>query len=397
MTRSLTSASNIARRKECPGSAAAEAEFPEQEDSDESKEGTMLHLIDAQPEKANEFNLKGEQKDVLEAAKRADDDIFRSVHACLKLPADEPYEEVREEEMWVYRGLKKVFPGHCDRLRFYPSVGVLVIIDKKFGRNEVTPAEANMQLRSYGVMGARRFKPKHVMVAINQPRLKYDDRVTIAEYRDDQLPGALADVLAVWDGSHNADGSPRTDVPRIAGQEQCRYCRARLHCDAYRAKFEFLAKPSSEEGKDAFIERLTALSDSELDRVQVAIQFASVIKDDVKAEIIRRMEAGRMGNYEMKPTGNTSSISDVRKAFELLEGIGFSQEEIIRRSKLSLDSLAEDLHAKDGGTQIAAKRKIRDTLGPVLDVTPKSPSLKRLRAPEDFEVLPPAPKQEALL
>jgi hypothetical protein len=396
MIRALTSASNIARRDKCKGSAAAEAAFPQTDENEYSEEGTLLHAIDADPAAGAGVKLTGEQKDVLEAAKRSDEDIFKAVRTSLKISDDEPFEEGREEELWVYRGLKKVFPGHCDRWRLYPNLSVLVIIDKKFGRNEVTEAEANLQLRSYAVMGARKWKAKHVLVAINQPRLKYEDRLTIAEYSQDNIQPAQDHVLAIWDGSHNPDGSPKQDVPRVAGEEQCRYCSARLNCDAYRAKFEFLAKPSAD-GKESFIARLESLTDEELDEVYVACTFAGLIKDDAKKEIIHRMGGEKMRNYEIKPTGNTSTISDTARAVELLEGIGFTKAEIIKRAKFSLDALSEDLRAKDGGTQIAAKRKIRDTLESVLEVTPKAPSLKRLHAPEEFEVLPPEPKQEALL
>ena len=396
MIRALTSASNISRRELCPGSAAAEQDFPQGDDSEYSEEGTLLHAIDSDASAGVGVKLTGEQKDVLEAAKRADDEIYNSVRASLKITPEEPFEEGREEELWFYRGLKKVFPGHCDRWRWYPNMSVLIIIDKKFGRLEVTPAESNMQLRAYAVMGARRWKAEHTLVAINQPRLRYDDRVTLAEYNKDSIQAAGEHVLRIWDGAHNPDGSPRTDVPRVAGQAQCRYCSARLHCDAYREKYEFLAKPS-EDGKDRFVATLGAATDAELDRIHVAATFAALVKDDIKKEIVRRMEDGGMRNYEMKPTGNTSTISDVEKAVGMLEGIGLTQSQIIKRARLSLDALAEDLHAKEGGTQIAAKRKIRDTLASVLDVTPKAPSLKRLRAPDEFEVLPPETKQESLL
>ena len=394
MIRSLTSASNIDRREACPGSAAAEAEFPEREDSEYSEEGTLLHAIDADATAGAGVKLTGEQKDVLLSSARADEEILRAVRTNMKLTDDEPFEEGREEEMYLYRGLRKLFPGHCDRWIFFPRISLLIIIDKKFGRNEVTPAETNLQLRSYAAMGARKRKAKHVVVAINQPRLKWEDRLTIAEYTEENIPAAQEHLFAVWDGAHNSDGSPRTDVARIAGENQCRYCRARIHCPEYRAKFEFLAKETE---KDAFIERIHAATDFELDRVFVAIRFAESIKDQVKAEIIRRMDEGKMRNFEMKPSGSTSSISDNAEAMRLLAGIGFTKDEAIHRSKLKLTELAEDLQEKDGSTLIAAKRKLKDALLPVLEVSDKSPSLKRKHDMEEFEVIPPETAQASLL
>ncbi len=78
MSRSLTSASNIARRELCPGSAYAESQFPDQEDSEDSAEGTLLHDLDANMDK-DRSGLKGEQIDVLRFAAETDAAIFRAL------------------------------------------------------------------------------------------------------------------------------------------------------------------------------------------------------------------------------------------------------------------------------------------------------------------------------
>jgi len=384
----------MARRELCPGSAAAEAAFPEKEEESEySKEGTLLHAIDAEPELANQHKLTAEQLDVLKVAQRVDEQIFAAVAQNLRLAPNEPFEEGRETELWLYRGLKQLIPGHCDRWRFYPRPSVLVVIDKKFGRNVVTPADANIQLRNYAVMGYKKKKAKHVLVAINQPRLPMEERLSIAEYTEEQIPAAQKHLLAIWDGAHNPDGTPRTDVPRIAGEEQCRYCSARLVCDARRAKFDWLSIAAEAE-KEQFTGALSNLTNTQLDKVHQAVAFAGLIKDDVKAEIARRVEAGSMTNYEMKRTGNTSKITDTAKAIALLEGIGCKREDLIAMASLPLGKIAEDIYFREGITQIAAKKKVAEALNPVLEVTPKEPSLKRIGNPID--ALPAAPAPEAL-
>ena len=82
---------------------------------------------------------------------------------------------------------------------------------------------------------------------------------------------------------------------------------------------------------------------------------------------------------ELQRTGSMSHITDTVRAAALLRGIGFSDSDIIARSKISLDKLSEDIRERDGLTQKAAKLKIRDTLMPVLDIIPKSPSLQRIK------------------
>jgi len=390
MIRALTSASNIDRRQKCPGSAFAESLFSEPEDSADSKEGTLLHGHSADSDK-DRADLTSEQREILEKAARTDKQIFSALHTSCNMPEDEPFDEGNEREMWFFRGLKKLFPGHCDYWRFYPRTKILVIIDRKFGRKEVTPAEANMQLRCYAVMGAKLWNPEKVLVAINQPRLGFEACVTLAEYTSEQIPAARDHILRVWDGSHNADASPRAEAVRESeAQEQCRYCRARLHCDAYRAKYEWLAGPS-QTGKDAFVAKLSTLTDDGLDAVWRAVVFAKLIEKEAKAEIIARQPAGGMPMYELSDTGNTSTINDTPRAMRLLQNAGLSEGEIMDCAKLTKEKLAEKIQVRESLTMVAAKKRLNAILEPVLTITAKSPSLKRI--PTSARVpLPPAEK-----
>lgn len=378
--RSLTSASNIPRRAACPGSAYAESLCEQEKDSDDSKEGTLLHDLDANPDK-DRGSLTSEQAEVLAKAASADEEIFKAIHRAMKLDDAEPYEEGHEEELWFFRSIKKLFPGHCDRWRWWPRVKVLAIIDKKFGRKEVTSAESNLQLRCYATMAEKIWKPDMSVVAINQPRLPFEDRLTMGEYTPEQITASRDQINAIWDASHNADGSPREDAPRFAdAQEQCRYCRAKLKCDAYTSKYGWLTNPAAD-GKEAFVGKLAEISDEKLSQVWEAIAFAKVVESSAKAEIIKRHAAGGMRMFELQGSGNTSVINDTPKAVRLLKTYGLTEEEIMLCSKLTKGDLAEKVKAHEGCTVVASKKKLNEILSPVLTVTPKSPSLKRVNEP----------------
>lgn len=380
MVRQLTSASNLHQREACPGSAFAESGIPN-EDSPDSVEGTILHSLD-DDHALDRSHLTGEQADVLKASAEGDERIFSAVRASLSITENSPFVEGGGEELWFRRGIKRLFPGHTDKFRFYPDKRVLVIIDKKFGRREVAPAEANRQLMAYAVMGAEQFNPEHVLVALNQPRLAYDRRLTIGEYNRDGIRSAKEHLLRIWDGAHNADGSPREDAIRIAGESQCRYCRAKLSCPTYREKYEFLAKNASG-GKAAFVSRIADISDGELDKVYIACRFASLISDAAKSEILARQESGRMLNYESQETGSIRTVTDVKSAADLLQlSLGLSLAEVMRHCKLSLEGVADELRVKDGISQKEAKDKVRDTLENLIELKPKAPSLKRTGEPQ---------------
>ena len=371
-TRALTSASNLHQRELCPGSAFAEQGRPNT-DNDDSKEGAMLHALDADP-KADRSHLTGEQREVLTAAAEADEHIFAAIATRMEISQDEFFIEGREDERWMRRGFKSLFPGHPDRWRYYTDRKVLVVIDKKFGRNEVTPAEVNRQLLAYALMTSEDYEADHIFVAINQPRLPAMKRITIGEYSRETLEASKAIVYSIWGGSHNPDGSAREDAPRIAGESQCRYCKAKLDCDAYAAKFTFLEAPSHD-GKDVFVGKLLSLTDDQLDRIYLACNFAGKIKDDVKDEILRRMESGGMTNFSAKPSGMNTNITDSIAARRILTGAGLPDAQITRLETMTtITKVAAEVM---GLSEAKAKKEVEGLLASVSEKEPKAPTLKR--------------------
>lgn len=370
MTRSTTSASNIFRRELCPGSHAAEEAFPEESDSEYSIEGTSLHDLAANPDK-DRSDLTGDQRDILTRAEKGVGAILQSVIASLHLPDGEPFEEGHEKEMWLRKGIKNLFPGHCDRWRYYPRLKALIIIDHKFGYIPVESAEANLQLRAYAVMGAAKWDCDTVLVAINQPRLAFDARLSMAEYNRNSIQASKDHLLQIWDACH------QPDAPRVADADnQCRYCKARLHCDAYREKYEWLAQIPYDQ-TTIFTDRLKALTASEFASVFDACRFAAAVFDAVKDEGRRRVEAGELPMFQLGKEVPDARICDVPKAWELLKAAGLSDAEITACAKLSLTSIAEKFHDKLGGTIVASKTKTRDTLADVMEVKMKARTLSR--------------------
>lgn len=377
--RPLTSASNIHRRESCPGSAYAEFGLSN-EDSEAASEGTMLHAHMADP-KLDRALLAPEQLKTLAAAEEANNQIWELVAAAAVQRGamwNGEYTQGEEIELWLRRGIKPVFGGHCDLWRYYPAAKLLVILDYKFGRVPVDEAESNLQLRAYACMGADKWDCDHVLVAINQPRLPFEKRLTLAEYSREALKQAKAQLLEIYDAAHNKDGSPREDAPRHAGESQCRYCRARLDCPAYRETYAFLADEAPT-GKEAFIQnRMTRMADAELDKVYTACKFAALISDSAKDEIIRRQKHGGMPMWQISPGRKNTEIIDRPRAVRLLQGLGLPVESVLECAKISLPDLAEELRRRDGLKQKEAKEKIFQTLQPVLEIKETAPSLKRV-------------------
>ncbi len=386
--RLLTSASNLHRREACPGSAFAEAGLPE-ETSDVANEGTMLHELMADPT-ADRSHLTGEQVKTLQAAEEMNNQLWQLVGEAMARRGQESNfepDQGHEVELWLRRGIKPIMNGHCDHWRYFSTQKILVIVDYKFGRIAVDEAESNLQLRAYAVMAAEKWDCDHILVAINQPRLPYENRLTVAEYTREAIKAAKAQLLDIFDKAHNKDGSPREDAPRMAGESQCRWCRARLDCPTYRETYAFLADDAPM-GKEAFIQdRVMRMSDAELDRVYTACKFAALISDSAKEEIQRRHKLGGMPMWQSVPGRKNTEITDRPRAVRLLQGIGLPLESVLECAKISLPDLSEELRRRDGIKQKEAKEKIFQTLQPVLEIKETAPSLKRVEGGQP-ELLP---------
>lgn len=357
------------RRFLCEGSHEAEEQFPEETDSEYSEEGTLLHDLAANPDK-DRSDLNAEQKEILDRAERGADKILQSVKTSLKISDNESFEEGHEKEMWFRKGLKNLFPGHCDRWRYYPRLKVLVIIDHKFGYRKVEEAETNTQLRCYAVMGAAKWDSDNVLVAINQPRLPYDDRVSIAEYDRDTIKAAREYLLDGWEACH------KPNAPRVADAEnQCLYCKAKLHCDAYREKYAWMSSiPTDQAG--LFIEHLAELTDEQFAKVFEACSFAEKVFDKLKEEGRRRKESGRLPMFEVGKETPDARITDPYLAFQLMQKDGLSNQEILSCANFGLGNLAEKISLRFTLSNKDAKRRVRDVLAEVITVTSKAAPLK---------------------
>jgi hypothetical protein len=364
--RHTTSASNIDRRARCHGSARMEAGIVEPEDSDISREGTALHAYDADP-KLIPAGLTSDQRALLTTSRKLSEIVFAEAAKTFGIAADEPFEEAHELEMWLHAGIRALYPGHCDHLRWYPRVRLLVIVDKKFGFKEVSHAAANLQLRSYACMGAELYPAETVLVAITQPRLPFEQRLTMAAYNRDEIAAARRELAAI------VKATQAPDAPLRASEEACRYCKAKLVCEAYRSKFSALHLQRASE-------QIEACTDAQLDEVLIAIQFADFIKDQARDEARRRIAEGGFTQWQMGKEVKQAGITDHQRARELLTAAGYSEKAIDACYSARLGAIEEMVHARDGGTEREAKDTARTLLADVLKFTPKRAALTRVKA-----------------
>lgn len=360
MPRATTSASNIARRKSCPGSHVAEDGLPEDEDSEQSAEGTMLHALSADPLLSRD-ECTPDQLRVLDRCDYHKDSVLEQIVAIENLD-EYAYDHGNERMLWLHKGIRPYVPGHCDYWRYYPAAEVLIILDKKFGRREVPGADINYQLRTYAVQGAQEWPCKRAYVAIVQPRLYGDAATSIAVYDAPALVTARAEIIAIRDAC-------TPDAPRYASDDACRYCKAKLNCQQYQERVQLI--------EQARAVPVTSLSDEQLGQVIDACKFATLIETDAKAEARRRIREGAMPGFTLKPNAPRREIHGGSLAFNLLREAGFTETELFGAATLSVSS-ATKLYTNRKRTAKEAAQALSVVLGGCLRINEIEPSVVRL-------------------
>ena len=257
-----------------------------------------------------------------------------------------------------------------------------LVADLKSGFAVVEKAELNLQLRGYAVLvdDVSGNELGNVYVSILQPRLwSPSERITLARYTRDDLSKAREHIYDI------IEKSERKDAPLVAGEEQCRYCKAKLMCPAFRAKVTLPVGAFRSEldlskaAREAFIEqRIKQCNDEQLEEVLEAISLAGFVETPARDEARMRIRSGRFTNYTLGKDWEARTITNVRRAIGLLVlGRIATREEILDICDIPVKKLEEAFRAQHGGTWKDARDKINRVLASVIEREPRQPKLLR--------------------
>lgn len=365
MKRATTSASNIFRRKLCPGSARMEKDLRE-EDTEFSTEGQMLHALFLTGKRPD--TLTQEQAQALDMADFYAEEFFGNLRQRFNIPMDARFVDERDI-MLIVRGPdgEELFPGHADVIRTWPEYDVRGVVDAKFGFMEVEWAPDNLQLASYIVGRQQMSAARAVGACIVQPR-NFGPRMSQAGYSAAMIPAAAVELRRIFLESE------KPDAPLIAGEKQCHFCRAKAGCSAYIAKFEVLETVSP----GAAIELLPG---NQLERLHVAIQFANKIREEVSSEMRRRIAEGTMPGWKLQNSGDDVDVKDTLGFFNALrELIGpdkFTAKTFDDCREIQWGKLADAVQSILKVSEKRAKEIIKDVSAPYARRTPKAKKVVR--------------------
>lgn len=337
--------SSLNRRMLCPGSYRMEDGLPETE-SEEANEGTRLHAVMAGADPGDWMD--GEQQELIEWA----GDKVRELDII-------PGTERREERLVLMDGRKVLSFGSPDLYGMQSAYALApptpLVVDYKFGRGDVPEPAENIQMADYSAMVMRKLRESACLAVIIQPRLRRMD-----SYLYTDMPGIVATIRKI------RAASEAEDAPLVPGEEQCKYCRAKLVCPALQAKCKALAERAP---ADVIPYAAPAQLAEMYDRWKLAERFGKALKTRIRE--VCEAEGECAGLY-LKPKAGDRSITDPEGAFGLLSG-ALTADEFLACSAVSVSQLEAKYAAKYGertesgrmkpGEGLRLKRQLADLLG----------------------------------
>lgn len=326
----LPSASAFGRLALCPGSFMMEKACPD-DGNDAAAEGTLLHRYmeylllkgDAADEGMGlswhgflnsrgyeDAELNHEQVELCERALRMLDGVKEKIREDYP---DASFSLVSTEERrflsdWIEGG---EYSGQWDALiRVHAECdGFLLVVDWKFGRVEVEPAEANRQLEALVPLADHKAREEGIShsgiyAAIIQPRVAGAASVTF--YYGEDIEQATERSLAV------AKAAMDPDAPRYCSESACRYCRAKAVCHEATAMVKQASLITTDRDKWELFSPAEKVQAYRLSKM--AKKWSTAV--DYRFE--QDVAAGLIPGFEMGPGRTSFTVEDPAGAFSAL-------------------------------------------------------------------------------
>lgn len=355
MKRPTLSASNLGAAALCPAKPRLEAPYAEQE-TEWSIRGTRLHRYFMTALDRSELSI--DDRDLLDRAEALAVHAIEDFKTAVSIEDDGAPVPFHEVEM------EGAVPGHADLILEWRHGRYALILDLKSGIIPADDAADNYQLGCYALLQYERNPFYMCGVAIIQPDA-FGPRRTLAMYSKDDMVHVGEAIDLIKAATDDPDAQP------VAGEKQCRYCRAKVACPAYRAKFESLPEvvlPKSVE----------TLDNANLIRVYQAIQFASKIADDVRDELRRRITVGDIPG-KLRSTGSNRDLVEPMGLWQALcerykHNPHWSAQAFDKCRKLSFGEFESLIQNLEQCTQKKAKEIAKELAAPFVTETPKQPA-----------------------
>lgn len=361
----LPSASGMQRLFLCPGSWNAERKCPIDEESEDAAMGTMLHAC-------MEQGTTPEDPEDAEAVAwcREMEKALCEKHLGMKENWTD-VQTVREVRLFER---DRLFSGKPDMVAVWDRKAL--VVDYKFGRIPVSPAECNLQLSALAVLvmdGHEAYHVDEVFVCILQPYASRKEPA-VCRYTRESVEQARAFFRACIEQAQDEH------APLKPSEKACRYCRAQSSCPAVKLA---LVQVTSGDLTAAWEEWSPEKRREAYDLAKLAKKWAASVESKVKADLRAEVE---IPGLVLAPGKKAFTVTDAAAAFQILNGLfpdGITAQAFAACCKVGITDLDKLVHsvrkAADAGAKVAeSKDWLRKTLAGCAEVKVSDGSVKEV-------------------
>lgn len=361
----LPSASGMQRLFLCPGSWNAERKCPIDEESEDAAMGTILHAhmeqgtMPEDPEDAEAVAWCREMEKAL----------------CEKhLGMKENWTDVQTVREVRLFERDRLFSGKPDMVAVWDRKAL--VVDYKFGRIPVSPAECNLQLSALAVLvmdGHEAYHADEVFVCILQPYASRKEPA-VCRYTRESVEQARAFFRACIEQAQDEH------APLKPSEKACRYCRAQSSCPAVKLA---LVQVTSGDLTAGWEEWSPEKRREAYDLAKLAKKWAASVESKVKADLRAEVE---IPGLVLAPGKKAFTVTDAAAAFQILNGLfpdDITAQAFTACCKVGITDLDKLVHsvrkAADAGAKVAeSKDWLRKTLAGCAEVKVSDGSVKEV-------------------
>lgn len=358
--RGATSASNAAYDQACPGRHLAQRNLPEPPVSLDANLGLRVH--DALS-KRDPSGLDLEETQIYDQCVEIENRKVLEFFGDAKVKIWRERAEQVSSRFWVRFG---TFEHSCRPDVVYTYGGRGLIFEYKTGKNDVPHSSRNLQLRDQQCIVRGQFiLTGDVGVCVVQPMVSMNPDICV--YTNADSDRATAEMFSRIERSNDPAS------PRIAGEYQCQFCKARGLCAEYQ-KFAGALVPGILNLLDVAVadwspEQRVLFCD----RVGVAEKWLTETWAAMKEGVSR--DPNFVPGYELKPGNKRETITDPQKLWDRFAAIGGKLEQFMGTVSIGKAKLKEAVAAAAGVKGKALDTKVKELTDGIVEVTQNAPSL----------------------
>lgn len=361
-----THASNAAADALCPGRHVAQTKAHEAEiheaKTDDAKFGDAVHQALCKGEPAG---LDHKQADLYESVRKIEAEVVQRAFGNVDFTKAKP---VRETRLWITFGDLK-HSGQPDAV--YRKGTRALIPDYKTLPGEQSASPKNMQLRDLAVLAWHNTTLlQEVWVCIIQPLVTHRPEITVYGRRDIEQSRLLLEARVKASNNPNAE--------RIAGQLQCKFCKARAICSEYNKWAAIMLPAAPPSIVDVPMAQWTGAN------------FATFLEH--KATAKRWLEQGEklakerlaadpkaIPGFELVPGNVIEKIRDAQECFNRASALGVTLEEFMGAIAVYKTKIAPLVKAHTGAKGEELDAKMKKLLAGITESSQNAPSIEKAK------------------